>query len=457
LQTASTALQVFSRALGAEQTNVSNASTPGFAAIRAAILPIGLGGSGSSSDFVQLTSAGDARTDAAVQAASSQASSSQTAASQLAPVNQLFDITGTSGILAALRQFGAAFSSLSVTPNDQTLRSTALSAAGNVASAFNKVAASLDSQTTDVDGQIASTTAQINHLAAQIRQYNIQARTDSSPDSGAATGLRSALEQLSSLVDIGVTQNPDGTVSVLAGGQQPLVLGDQAFTLSANPKAAPGSQIVSSGGGGSPASYSGQLGALLQVRNGSLAQLLGGAGTPGSLNTLAKGFATRVNTLLTSGVDSNGSPGVALFTFDGTNGTNDSNVARTLAVDPSVTPDQLGLATGGSSAQSNGIANQLSGLTSSNLPADQIGGLSPEGLFASIAAGVGQQLSDAQDQSATDQTALTSVQADRQQESGVSLDQEAVAITALQRAYEASAKVVSIIDQLTSDEVNLIK
>jgi flagellar hook-associated protein 1 FlgK len=454
LQTASTALQVFSRALGAEQTNVSNASTPGFAAIRAAILPIGLGGSGSSSDFVQLTSAGDARTDAAVQAASSQASSSQTAASQLAPVNQLFDITGSSGILAALRQFGAAFSSLSVTPNDQTLRSTALSAAGNVASAFNKVAASLDSQTTDVDGQIASTTAQINHLATQIRQYNIQARTDSSPDSGAATGLRSALDQLSSLVDIGVTQNPDGTVSVLAGGQQPLVLGDQAFTLSANPKAAPGSQIVSSGGGGSPATYSGQLGALLQVRNGSLAQLLGGAGTPGSLNTLAKGFATRVNTLLTSGVDSNGSPGVALFTFDGTN---DSNVARTLAVDPSVTPDQLGLATGGSSAQSNGIANQLSGLTSSNLPADQIGGLSPEGLFASIAAGVGQQLSDAQDQSATDQTALTSVQADRQQESGVSLDQEAVAITALQRAYEASAKVVSIIDQLTSDEVNLIK
>ncbi len=58
-------------------------------------------------------------------------------------MNQLFDITGTSGILAAFQQFSTAFSSLAVTPNDPTLQANALSAAGNVASAFQPVAAGL--------------------------------------------------------------------------------------------------------------------------------------------------------------------------------------------------------------------------------------------------------------------------------------------------------------------------
>ncbi len=266
--------------------------------------------------------------------------------------------------------------------------------------------------------------------------------------------LRSSLDQLSSLVDISVTRNPDGTVSVLAAGEQPLVQGDRAFTLTANLSASPGAQISSSGGGGSPPAYSGQLGALLNARNGAIHQLIGDSSAPGSLNELALGFASRVNTLLSGGVDSSGAAGAPVFTYDTTDS---SNVARTLAVDPAVTPDRLALASTGSGGQANGVANQLAQLVDSTNAADAISGLSAGNYFASIAAGIGQQVADAGTQSQTDQTALTSAQANRQQSSGVSLDQEAVAITGLQRAYEASAKVVSVIDQLTSDEVGLIK
>jgi flagellar hook-associated protein 1 FlgK len=122
-----------------------------------------------------------------------------------------------------------------------------------------------------------------------------------------------------------------------------------------------------------------------------------------------------------------------------------------------VTPDQLGLATQGAQPEANGIANQLAGLAGSSAPADQINGLSAQGLFGSISSSIGQQLSDAQTASTGDQTALTAAEADRQQLSGVSLDQEAVTITGYERSYEASAKVVSILDQLLSDTVDLIK
>jgi flagellar hook-associated protein 1 FlgK len=459
LQTSSTALDVLSRALGVDQSNIANASTPGYAAQRANILPIDISGDGASGgDFIALSSSGDSRTDATVQAASSQASFSQTQAGQLTSVNGLFDITGSSGILAAFQQFTTAFSNLSVSPNDPTLGAAALTAAGNVASAFQTVATSLDSQRTQIDSGIQSTTSQINGLAAKIGQLNSQIAGGAHNDPGVDANLRSDLDQISSLVDVTVTKASDGTVSVLAGGRLPLVIGNQTYSLSANPTAAPGSQITSSAGGTSPASFSGQLGALLQTRNGAIAQLLGANGSPGTLNTLAGGFAARVNTLLTSGVNASGVAGVPIFSYDTTNPT---NVARTLALDPTVTSDQLGLAipasaTPGTSPQANGIANQLTTLAGSSAPADQIGGLSALGLFGSIASSVGQQLSDARDASSADQTALTGAQANRQQASGVSLDQEAVTITAYERSYEASAKVVSILDQLTSDTLSLI-
>jgi flagellar hook-associated protein 1 len=454
LNTASTALDVFSRALGTDQANVANASTPGYAAQRANILPIDLaGGGGSVSDFISLSSSGNARTDATVQAASSQASASQTQAEQLSPVNQLFDITGSTGILAALEQFSTAFSSLSVSPNDATLGANALHAAGSVASAFRAVANSLDSRRTQVDSGIQNVTSQINALAGQIRQLNVTAAGESQVDPATEASLRSSLDQLSSLVDVTVTRNPNGTVAVLAGGQLPLVLGDRAYTLSADPAASAGSQISSSAGGHSPLSFSGQLGALLDIRNGTINQLLGSPDTAGTLNTLASGFASRVNSLLSSGVTGSGAAGVPIFTFDTTN---PSNAARTLALNSSVTADQLGLATTGASAQANGVANRLAALSGSTDAADLIAGQSAQGLFGSVAASVGQQLADARTASAANRTALTMAQANRQQESGVSLDQEAVNITTYERAYQANAHVVAILNQLTADAVNLI-
>jgi flagellar hook-associated protein 1 FlgK len=454
LHTASTALEAFSQALGVDQSNIANVSTPGYAAQRASILPVGLtGSSGANGDYVALSSTGDPRTDAIVRAATSQASDSQTQASQLSPVNQLFGITGSTGILAAFQQFSTAFSNLSVAPNDATLGAAALSAAGAVASAFQTTTASLDTQRTQLASSIQSTTSRINALSADIRKLNVQTNASPTPGSAVEASLRSDLDQLSSLVDITVTSAPNGTVSVLAGGELPLVIGDQAFSLSADSSAAPGSQISSSAGGNSPVSFSGQLGALLQTQNGTIAPLLGSEASPGTLNALAAGFASRVNALLSSGTTTGGAPGIPIFTFDQVNPT---NAARTLALDPSVTPDQLGLGTTGASSVSNGVSNQLAALASSTSAADQISGLSAEALFGSIAASVGQQLSDANTASTADQTTLTTAQANRQQQSGVSLDQEAVNITSEQRAYQANAQVVSILNQLTEDTINLI-
>ena len=454
LNVSSTALEAFTRALGASQQNIANTSTPGYAAQRASIQPISELGITGGGDAVTISSTGSALADALVQTASSQTAASQTAATQLTPINQLFDITGSTGVLGALQNFSTAFSSLSVSPNDSTLRANALSAAANAASAFRQTATSLDQLGTSLNSQIQSTASQINTLAGQIAGLNRQAAAGAGADAGANATLRSALDQLSSLIDINVTSNADGTVSVLAGAEVPLVLGYQSYALSVNPQASPGAQVTSSAGGSSPDSFSGQLGALLDTQNSVLNPLRGTSTSAGSLNTLAAGFASRVNTLLESGTTASGTAGVPLFSFDPGNA---SNAARSLTLVSGFTADQLALASTGAASQANGIANQLAALPSSSNAADLINGLSAQDLFSSIASGIGQKLSDANLRSTADQTTLTSAQTARTQQTGVSLDQEAVNITNLQNAYQAEAKVISIIDQLTSDAVSLIK
>ncbi len=197
----------------------------------------------------------------------------------------------------------------------------------------------------------------------------------------------------------------------------------------------------------------GSLGSLLQVRNTTIPGLIGDQTHTGTLNDLARSFADRVNGLLTAGVVSAGPPPVAgtgLFTYDTAN---PNNAAATLSVDPTATP--AGLAAGTASS-SNGTATLLAGLSESSNPADQINGQTFTEFYGAIAAGVGQQLSDANSQQSLDQQSLLQVKSLRAQVSGVSLDTEAERLIEFQRAYQASAKLVTVLDQLAQSAVSLI-
>ena len=453
LQTTSNTLDAFSRAIETEGLNISNASSPGWAALRVAVRPVGFSGA-DSRDVVDITSTGSARADAVVRDATAQSSYSQTSSGQISPVNQLLDITGTTGILAALRDFSSAFGKAALSPNDSALRATGLDTARNVALAFNRAAASLDSIQNRVDTHIQATVRQINTISSTIAGYNVRLRGRTDFDPQLDANLRSAIDSLSSIVDISTSRNQDGTVTVLAGATLPLVSEDQTWALGVNPGAPVGTQVTSTGGGAPPSKLLGSLGGLLSVRNNVVSALIGANGQAGSLNVLASGFASRVNTLLRSGVTASGTAGLPIFTWDSVN---PANAARTLAIDPAVGPTDLALATTGAGAQSNGIANQLAALSTSTAAADQIAGLSAEGLFANIAAGVGQRTADAAASAQLDRSAQTTAENDRQQVSGVSLDREAILLTAGQRAYEAAAKLFSTLNQITETEVNLIK
>lgn len=69
---------------------------------------------------------------------------------------------------------------------------------------------------------------------------------------------------------------------------------------------------------------------------------------------------------------------------------------------------------------------------------------------------IGQQVSNATTGQTVAQQSVTQAQALRTQQSGVSLDAEAIDIMDLQRGYQAVSKMITVIDGLTDTLINMV-
>lgn len=449
LMSAANALSAIQEAIDAVQNNVVNANTPGYAAERVSF---------TSREFnpshglmggvdVSLSSSRDQYLEQTVRRETSALGLQEQLNPLLANLQSAFSASGDSGLAAALSGFSSSFTTLSATPNDAAARANALQAAANLALAFNQAASRISQVGTDAGQVISSTTDQINSLASHIASLNAEIQNGARNDAGVAADLNSSIDSLSELVNISVANNADGTVSVLLGGQTPLALASQAFALSATQSPDGSGKIlvmdqykhdVSS------QAIQGKLGAALQVQNQTVPYYLGTATDPGVLNNLAQTFAGQVNKIVTDAQKAAGSKAVPLFKL-----TNGTTAAATLSLG-AITADQI-VASDGTS--SNGVATSLADLaTESGLIDNQ----SFTEYYGTIAGKAGTDAAQAAGDLATQQALTSQAQSQRTQVSGVSLDAQASQLLLLQQAYQATARIVTILNSLSQTAVNLI-
>ena len=466
------ALGVFDRALQVTQNNVANSSTPGFVQQTQLLVAQPFSPDGGATGGVRAGEVVSARNEYAEQAVWQQTQLLGQAGQNVNSLTSLqtnFDISGNSGLAYALNNLFQAFSAWGQAPQDGNVQENIIQQATLTAQAYNDVAKGLATVNENTNQQLKSTVAQVNTLVGQLAQFNSQVIQGDHNDSGLDAQIYSSLEQLSSYVPITVLRPGDGTVTVLLNGQTPLLVGDRQYQISYNldqpadttyPNAPHAAHILSFDGRDVTAEAStGQLGALLNLRNQVLPSYIGSATQAGDLNTMAKQFADRVNALLESGTQADGSQGVALFTYasqDGSNpGTDDTSAAATIAVNPAITANQLAANSPGPPAQSNGIPLALSQLADPLDDADKINGESFTEFYGGMAARLGNALSFATNQQQVQQSAVAQAQSLRQQASAVDLNEEAMKVVQFQRAYEANARLISILDKLTEETVNM--
>lgn len=462
------ALNTYDQVLQVTQNNVANANTPGFVKHRQSLLAMpfdpaaGLIGGVRAGD---VQSARGTYADQTVRRQNSLLGEAEQQVESLSSLQAAFDISGDSGIPRALNDLYKSFSAWAQSPGDTVARRAVLDRAGQVASAFQMTASALGNAQQEAERATASAVGAVNTLTARLQTLNRLALQGSRADSGLDAQIHSTLEELSEYVSFTALEHDNGSVDVLLNGETPLLVGAEQYSLSTRlaptadavyPDAPALLRVIASDGSDiTDQTTTGKLGALLDLRNRLLPSYLGDGSQQGDLNRMAQQFADRVNALLTAGNISDGpppQPGVPLFTYDA----DPTSVARTLSAAP-VTPDQLAAIDPGPPYISNGVPLALATLSSPQSAADEIDGSSYIQFYGGLAARAGSALSDAKGRLAVQQSAVAQTKNLRDQMSGVSLDEEAAILIQFQRAYEANSRLITILDQLSREAIDMLQ
>jgi flagellar hook-associated protein 1 FlgK len=440
------ALRVYSQGLQVVQNNVTNASTPGYAkqvqTFEALPFDVAVGLPGGVAAG-PVASSRDAFAERNVRDHQSALESSRQTASALSELQSYFDLSSKSGVSPAINSLFKSFSSLSINPSDPTSRQAVIDQANLVAAAFHTAASGVATSAQNLDQQTRASVTEINRLAGVISQINAHQSVDpkGGGDAGLDAQLNSSLQELSQYADFTALQQPDGKLNVYLGGQTPLVIGNQAFAIQGD-FSTPQTKILDSQGQNITNQITqGQIRGQLDVKNGLLPSYLA------DLNTLAQSVADQVNTTLAQGVDANGAaPTTNLFRYNAATG-----AASTIGVN-ALTPDQIAAALP-SAPGGNGNALNLAGLANASV----VNGSTFTQFYGALAGRVGRDLSNARSSQDTAQGLVTQAQNLRQQSSGVSLDEEASRLVEFQRAYQATSKMIGVLDTLTQNVIDIIK
>jgi flagellar hook-associated protein 1 len=386
------------------------------------------------------------------------------------------------GVAHALSDFGSAWHDVVITTNGEAARSSVLAAGATLASAINAQARALDSELTQQQAGAAQDIKDINDDAQQLAQlnHNIFIAQANGNDVSDLMDQRDKLAlDLSQKAGAEVSIDSTGRYDITINGVT-LVDGDKAGTIQqtdVDPSTGTSTngakiffQITDPVALGSAAStnttdittsLSGDLGGVATLINVRLSDYRA------KLNDMAKNLATVVNAQHEAGLDKNGDPGDAFFSFDpddpaGTIAvaiTDPAKVAAAAAqsVDPATGKAIAGTASN-DATNADLISQVLDGKATAAVPAS--GGVTGANAvdikdqYQSMVSGLGSAVAGLNQQTASQQLLTNQVSDERQQMAGVSLDEETINLMAAQRAYEASSRVLTVMNSILDTLIN---
>ncbi|MGB2592273.1 MAG: flagellar hook-associated protein FlgK [Candidatus Acidiferrum sp.] len=456
----SASLNIAVQSLQAEQTaiqtttnNIANANTPGYSRQVANFdenPPIQVGNltMGSGVNISQVTSLRDAILDLRVNQETQQQGALNSFISAGQQIQSLFNETSGSGLQSSLSAFFNSLSALSTNPSDQNTRQAVLTAAQNLASSFNQASNNLSTIQQSEDLSVTQSVSQINTLTAQIASVNSQvsAATSSGQNPGPFIDQRQQLiNQLSNLVDVSSIDAGNGSLTLTTSSGAPLVVGGQSFQLSTQTNPTTGVQDVYSQGNDITSKITGgELAGQIQIRDQEIPSITS------SLDSLASGLVTAVNTQNQQGFDLNGNPGGNIFAPPPAGGTGAAGSMSVVMTDPSLIAASGGPAPGNAGDNTN--ANALLAIQNQDI----INGQTPLNAYSNLVFKIGNDVSSAQSNEQSGSLVLQQLQNLQAGVSGVDVNEESANLIRFQSAYQASAQVSGIIDELMQTTIDMV-
>ena len=350
------------------------------------------------------------------------------------------------GLSGSFSRFWNAWQDLANVPESGAARAVVRQEADFMVTTLHQYHDKLRDARNGMDADVMDEVSDINEMLDQLADINSQVPR-ASFDGGDAGDLKDRrdliIDELSRRVDISLTESDNGQISVLLAGHN-LLQGDHVVHLQVRQTVDDGTSVsqVHYADDGTRARISeGRLRGLIEVRDNVVPKLLT------NLDEMAAGLVTEINALHRTGFGKDGGTGVNFFDPGKIDASN-------IAVDNAILSNLNNIAASADgNTGDNGMALALSSLRNGNILSD--GTQTMEEFYYEMLGEVGALSGEAQTMAENHRLFSSQIENRRQSVQGVSLNDEASQLMLFQRAYQAAARTVSIIDELLEVTVNI--
>ena len=355
----------------------------------------------------------------------------------LQQIESLFNEPQDNSLNDMLNEFWNSWSGLSTNSDSPSNRNAVLATANQLVHSFHQLANSVNELRTATDRDLSSLTAEVNRLTSEIGQLNHHIKSAELGDAR-ANDLRDRRDQLTdelaSIIDVNVIEKDNGA-TLVAMGSMILVDGSSTIKIDANAEVKNGEithKLVWAGTEVQLSNKDGQLAGLIETRDKIIPGYLE------KLNELARTIVEQVNAIHEGGYGLDGTTGVSFFDPSFTD-------ASSIRINEEIMGDINRIAASQSIDGDNIISLAISELRNAEVTAR--GSMTINDFYTTMVGSLGVETRAAA--SFASNFDLLSIQIDNQRQSvqGVSLDEEMANLIRSQHAYDAAARVITVMDE----------
>ncbi len=444
---ARSSLAAYQGALDVTSHNVANAANENYSRQRVNLSttnPQALAGMiwGTGVKIDQITRARNQLTDTQIRNNNSTYNDSSQRSEILSQVESLFPEPSDMGISSLINSFFNSWNELAVTPNSPTLRTNVVQAAQKLSSQVQTVYQGLDEIKSSLLEDAKSKVQTLNNLLKQVQTLNTQISASSiaGAENNDLLDQRDAvIDQLSQMTNISVSYNSSNAAIISVGG---VFAADQNVSVEFKISSTNDNLTLTTSDGSNVANVQGgELYAELDSYSTTINKY------QNNLNDVMNTLVDAVNSVHSTGYTNTNPPETGIDFFDGyQNGI--------LKINDKILSDNNNIAVSADGTGGNGdIALKIADLNSQKL----LNGSTIADSYSNLVSNIGNDKVSADQVANSTQLILQQLQDQKNSYSGVSVDEEMTNVITYQRSYDASAKLITVADQMLQTVLNLVQ
>jgi len=467
LQTAKSGMDAAKSAIATAGHNISNANTEGYSRQRVDVEakdPYPTKGSkaliGQGVDTTRISRVNDHYIEKQIRNNNGELSFLEEKDVLLQQVEDVFNELDGEGFNRIITNFFNNFRKLANDPNSEALRQSVQESSKSMVNNFHRLRNEVNEVKRHIDSKIEGSVREVNSLGKEIKNLNlkIQKTRISGVEPNDLLDKRDlALKKLRSYVDISSFEKPEGSVVINLKNVGPFVVGPDVEKIEVfrSPKDNQGKpegafDLVTQNSGNTVITHQlegGRLGALLEARDSTLDKVIN------RLDELAFGVSRSVNHVHRHGVTRDGVRGISFFKHINQK----ERAAEFIEVSSEVLGSTNNIATAlqYDSPGDNRVALAISQIQSQKIMNN--GHATLDDWFNATVSDVGVQRANVRNELEQQKGIVNQLNKIREQISGVSIDEETANLLQYQHAFDASAKVIQVADQMLDTVLNLME